>query len=444
MASIQQKGAGWYCQFVHRGKRHTFAIGRVTREAAERKAGKVEELLDLLKRGIVRLPAGMDVVAFMRHDGRPPEAEAPARDGMTLGRLRDQYLEVHEHSLEESTLEGIRLHFRHLVATLGERFPIDGLTSADLQGHVDRRAVAKGTRGRRLSPATIRKEIVTLRTAWNWAVGTERLAGRFPAKGLRYPKADEKPPFQSREEIERRIGGGGLKPAEIADLWDALYLTLPEIDDLLGHVREQAAHAWIHPMVCTAAHTGARRGELIRMRRQDVDFGAGTVSISENKRARGKRTTRRVPLSPALADVLRVWLAEHPGGAYLFCHAGEVERSKKRSRTTGHQHGEGRASSLKGRLATVRERYERPDSGPLTKKKAHDHFKRTLAGSKWAVLRGWHVLRHSFISACASRGIDQRLIDEWVGHTTEEMRRRYRHLYPSVQRRAIASVFERE
>ena len=31
MASIQQKGNGWYCQFVYRGKRRTFAVGRVTK-----------------------------------------------------------------------------------------------------------------------------------------------------------------------------------------------------------------------------------------------------------------------------------------------------------------------------------------------------------------------------------------------------------------------------
>jgi integrase len=43
-------------------------------------------------------------------------------------------------------------------------------------------------------------------------------------------------------------------------------------------------------------------------------------------------------------------------------------------------------------------------------------------------VRGWHVLRHSFVSLCANRGVDQRLIDEWVGHATEDMRRRYRHL----------------
>jgi len=64
-----------------------------------------------------------------------------------------------------------------------------------------------------------------------------------------------------------------------------------------------------------------------------------------------------------------------------------------------------------------------------------------LDESKWCVIKGWHVLRHSFISACAAKAIDQRFIDEWVGHCSEAMRRRYRHLYPSVQAAAINRVF---
>jgi integrase len=56
-------------------------------------------------------------------------------------------------------------------------------------------------------------------------------------------------------------------------------------------------------------------------------------------------------------------------------------------------------------------------------------------------VKGCHVLRHSFISACASKGVDQRLIVEWTGHATEEQRRRYRHLYPTAQQQAIRSVF---
>jgi hypothetical protein len=51
-----------------------------------------------------------------------------------------------------------------------------------------------------------------------------------------------------------------------------------------------------------------------------------------------------------------------------------------------------------------------------------------------------HV-RHSFASNCAARGIDQRLIDRWLGHTTDEMRRRYQHLIPNQEQQAIGAVF---
>jgi integrase len=193
-------------------------------------------------------------------------------------------------------------------------------------------------------------------------------------------------------------------------------------------------------MVCFAAHTGARRSELLRARVADLDFEGETVLIREKKRQKGRRTTRRAPLSPFLVGVLREWLGHHPGGPYLFCHGDVVGCSKKRSRTTGHKGTGTRSTSLRGRIEAVRVR----DRGPvvaLTETEAHDHIKRTLRGSRWEIVRGWHVLRHSFISCCAAAGVDQRLIDDWVGHTTEEMRKRYRHLIPSVQKQAIRAVF---
>jgi integrase len=77
----------------------------------------------------------------------------------------------------------------------------------------------------------------------------------------------------------------------------------------------------------------------------------------------------------------------------------------------------------------------------LTLSEAHCHFKRTLKGSKWERIKGFHTFRHSFASNLANGGVDQRIIDEWMGHQTEEMRRRYRHLFPEQQRKAIDSVF---
>jgi integrase len=152
---------------------------------------------------------------------------------------------------------------------------------------------------------------------------------------------------------------------------------------------------------------------MLRARIADVDLEGGTVRIHEKKRAHGKITSRRVPLSPFLAGVLRDWLAVHPGGPYLFCQQLRVFRSKRK----------------------------RTETTPISRDEATDHFKRTLDGSKWSVMRGHHALRHTFCSLCASRGADQRLINAWVGHQTEEMVKRYQHLFPHHQREAIAGVF---
>jgi hypothetical protein len=54
-----------------------------------------------------------------------------------------------------------------------------------------------------------RKEIATLRAAWNWGEPMGLTAGKFPNRGLRYPKADEKPPFMTMAEVGRQLAAGG-------------------------------------------------------------------------------------------------------------------------------------------------------------------------------------------------------------------------------------------
>jgi len=189
---------------------------------------------------------------------------------------------------------------------------------------------------------TIRKEIATSRAAWNWGGQMDLTSDSFPSKGLRYPKAAEKPPFMTMDEIKRQLAASGDSEA----LWENLYLTAAEVAELLVHVKKKAAHPWIYPLFCFAAHTGTRRSELMRASVADVDFTANFVIVREKKRNRSQRTTRRVPLTPFLREVLTEWLAIHPGGSALFCHAGEVMRSKKRSRTTGHQNEKLRSTSL--------------------------------------------------------------------------------------------------
>jgi hypothetical protein len=183
------------------------------------------------------LPAGADIVSFVRNDGSIPSpvSAVPTRSGSTLDDLRDRDVETHvTGTLEAHTLRGINRHFRHLVRALGERFPIGKLELSDLQGSVDKRSKAKGRRGT-LLPTTIRNEIVTLRTAWNWGVWMKIVSGRYHYDGLRYPKGDEKPPFQTRREIERQTPG--LTAEKAAEPWESVYLTLPGVEKPLVHVK---------------------------------------------------------------------------------------------------------------------------------------------------------------------------------------------------------------
>lgn len=50
---------------------------------------------------------------------------------------------------------------------------------------------------------------------------------------------------------------------------------------------------------------------------------------------------------------------------------------------------------------------------------------------------GWHMLRHTFASHLAMRGVPIRTISELLGHATIQMTMRYAHLSPNVARDAV-------
>ncbi len=420
MAWLELPGNTYRINFWHGGRHFSRSLKTGDETKATATELRVEESLSDLERGRLKLSTGADLIAFLVSDGTlterpqlevpPPAPPAP----VTLGELRDSYIQTHSNgAMEDNSLATVRLHLGHFIKSLGQKFPAQTLAVSHLQAHIDRRAKKQGHHKRPLSPTTLRKEMASFRACWNWGMQTGLLKGPFPNAGLKYPKADEKPHFQTWQEIERQIKAGGVSNAAQRELWDCLFLLLPEIAELLAHVQQHAHHGFLYPMFCFAAYTGARRSEMLRAKLPDLDLDGKTAIIHEKKRAKGRRTSCRVPLADFLIGVLKDWLVVHPGGQYLFCHQLEVARSKK----------------------------ERTEHGALTRNEANDHFKRTLAGSKWDKLRGWHVFRHSFASNCAAKGIDQRLIDAWLGHTTEEMRRRYRHLFPDQRRQAIQLVF---
>jgi integrase len=277
---------------------------------------------------------------------------------------------------------------------------------------------------------------------WNWGKLHGIVTGDAPIKGLRYEKEEQPPQYQTRDEIEKRIAAGGLDEARVEKMWKTLFLRTEEIAECLEHVRAVEAQPFVYPMFVFVAHTGALRSEMMRSRVEDFDFDRGKVTVRERKRNRAyKETTRVLDMSPLLREVIKDWLARHPASPYTFCHTEVVGRSKKRSKTTGHRSGKDRPTTLPGRAAGIHERDARPAPGPLTKNEANNHFKKALEGTKWEVVRGFHVLRHSLASNLANIRASDGYIDASMGHQTEEMRRRYRHLLPEEGPETIKKLF---
>lgn len=122
------------------------------------------------------------------------------------------------------------------------------------------------------------------------------------------------------DDIERISGRGGLSDDEIDELWSCLFLESDEVDQLLEDVNNRSRLSFVYPMFLFAAHTGARRSEIIRSRIDDFDFELRVVHIREKKRSRSQSTTfRRVPMSQRLSEEMSKWFAEHPGGQMTIC-----------------------------------------------------------------------------------------------------------------------------
>ena len=384
---------------------------------------QIERNLELVSLGLLTVPDGCDVPEFFltgQEKGTPLASSEPTTNresiNLSIGQLFRMYFDSFlRESIEENSFSMLQTHRNNLERLIGKNTLATDFNSGDVQKYVDKRSREPGRRGL-IKPTTIRKEVTTLATIFQWAVSNGHLNVVLDKKRIRYPKGKEKPVFQTWNEIERKISRGGLSEYEQKDMWESLFLNTDQIAELLEHVQMSARYDFIFPAIAFAAHTGARRSEIARSQVSDLDFDMKMITIRELKRVKGMQSTRRVPMSPFLRETLVSWLEIHPGGQATFCLPQYVCRSQK----------------------------ERPLGSPVTKDELHDHFSRTMQNSKWSVLNGWHTLRHSFCSNCAAAGVEQRVINQWVGHQTEEMVRRYRHLFPNKQHQAIQSVFNRD
>ena len=322
MAWYERAKSGVY-QICFRLGDKRFSRSLRTENEREAKSAKsiIEENIRLIERGRLEIPRGADIVSFLLSNGKV--SGAITINTLKLHELFTKYFSALPcGSLEESTIYTMGIHRKSLEGFIGRRL-VESIDHLTLQEYVKSRPVLA---------ITIKKELATLKTVWNFGLASGLMSVSFPTTKLMFPKGDQKPPFMEYGEIWRRTNG---KPS---DLWECCYLTKQDLGELLQHVKKVARFPFLYPLFMTAAYTGARRSELARAKVSDV---CDVLTVHERKRNRYKKTTRRVPLVPELRRVLRAWVKGRE--AALFVHAGE----------------------------------------PLTRKAMAYYFRDTLAGSKW-------------------------------------------------------------
>nr|UXE44384.1 tyrosine recombinase XerC [uncultured bacterium] len=396
MASLRIREGVYTVLFRWGGRQVTRSLHTKSRKQAENLRGRLEEQIDTVRRGSASIPPNADPIEWLLSAGqRTGPAEGPTDAVRTLGELLDRYRDVNSNeSLAATTRTTERIHHGHLKRELGALTPIQTIREESLQRYVTGRE-------REVAPATVRKELSTLRAAWRWMhdAGVAPPPPKF-AK-LKHSKTAEPPPFRHAEEIRAMLKSD--PDADAATLWESLVLTIDEVKAVVAYVREHwSRHPWFVDAWTIAAYTGARRSELCRMRAEDVDLKRGELTLRDKKRVTDRSEGRRVvQIAAAILPTLKRLKAR--GGALI-------------------RHSNHRDMRLAKSLTDQWDDEAHPPDSP------------------WKHVRGFHVLRHSFASNLAAAGVSQSLIDSWMGHQTEEMRKRYRHFFPAEKQRAIEAL----
>ena len=281
--------------FRFAGERFRRSLGTKDKRKARRKLARLEDTLELIEMGRIELPTNVDVPTFLLSEGKLQLKHSTSNE--PLDKLFDAFFEsIPDGALEERTVAQMKSHRVHLERHFKTTFCLPKLSFSDLQTYVAKRSKGKGIRGRNTNPKTIKKEIVTLRSLWNWSVSAGRIPKAvFPSNGLRYPKSTELPIFQTFDEVAEQTKSLDPDSNEAKDLWSSVFLNRDEIESLLDHIQKTARHDFIYPMFVFAAHTGARRGEILRS--QLVDIGKDSIAIRERKRKKRTNSMRHVPIS---------------------------------------------------------------------------------------------------------------------------------------------------
>lgn len=245
-------------------------------------------------------------------DRKAAEVGIPVMDDLTIGELLDRFMQA-KCTLKESTTT--RRYATLVALYLKPRF--GSMNAASLRPANLKEAYAEwqtnGRDGKRVSPKTVRHVHELFSNALNWGVRGELLsrnvASLIGSDDL--PKATTPKPVALTEDQLRRLLTEAKNPSQRSKK--------------RGYLSSQP---WFYPAMAFAAYTGARRGEVLALRWQDVNFEERSVtiarSVTEHMEFKAPKNDRTRTIS--MPDTLCAILGSHKanqaterlflGGAY--------------------------------------------------------------------------------------------------------------------------------
>ena len=319
--------------------------------------------------------------AFERSQARPLRQSPKAKPKETLtGLVEDWWKEAKAAGRTISTYESYRNTMKQFVSFL--RHDNAGSVAADDVIRFKDHRVTQG-----VSLKTVRdSDISALRSVFGWAVANRRIASN-PTDGVK---------LKSQKVVRTRSKGFSAEEATALLRHASGY-----VPSKRENPKTAAAKHWA-PWLC--AYTGARVGEIVQLRKQDVRSAEGVwiVTITPEAGTVKDKEAREVVLHPHLAELGFADFVQRSQPGHLFLNVAPGD-------------------DIRGAWRGVKNR--------LT-----DFAREVVKDLKVAPNHGW---RHTFKTIGREAGIEDSVLDAICGHAPSSVGGSYGGVSVAAQRRAF-------
>ena len=166
MASLEMQKGRYRIVFRYEGEKFQRALDTDNQKKAKAAKIRVEENLELLRRGrLAYNPEMDDLITLLLSDGQL-NALPEAKRRITLDKFFEAYQSTRPRRKDTATAYTEKIHIAHLLRFLGAKTALVEVPDK-LQEYIRQRSAEKTYSGHPISSVTIKKELGTLTAIWN-------------------------------------------------------------------------------------------------------------------------------------------------------------------------------------------------------------------------------------------------------------------------------------